>query len=288
VPRFTVLMPTQSRPDVIGYAIQSVLDQTEPDFELLVVGDGAVPETENAVTQFSDARIKWFNLPKAPYYGYANRNIALAQSSGELIAFAADDDLMFPDHLELLGAALSDQRRRLAYSQALWVSTDGIAAPCLTNLELDDELFHFMKQRNTIAAGCVVYRASAIATRSCWPEDIEAAADWRLWQRIIETHGAATVTHVRVPTCLHFSARWKQSRYSRFHLLREWLAIADASPWWPASLRVAIPDGLPEQAVFSRLMRDGGQAWCANIRRAVGDLIAKTAHLRVSNPPRAG
>jgi glycosyltransferase involved in cell wall biosynthesis len=281
-------MPTHSRPDVIGYAIQSVLDQTEPDFELLVVGDGAAPETAAAVARFSDPRIRWFNLPKAPSYGYANRNVVLAQSSAELIAFAADDDLMFPDHLELLGAALCDERRRFAYSQVLWVSTDGIAAPCLTNLELDDELFHFMKQRNTIAAGCVVYRASAMPRRSCWPEDVEAAADWRLWQRIIEAHGPATVAYVRVPTCLHFSAKWKNSRYSRFHLLKEWLAIADASPWWPAPLRVAIPDGLPEQAVFSRLMRDGSQAWCASARRAVGDLISKTAHQRISNPPTAG
>jgi glycosyltransferase involved in cell wall biosynthesis len=93
-PRFTVLMPTHYRPDVIGFAIQSVLNQSETDFELFIVGDGARPETAAAVGRFTDPRIRWFDLPKTPGFGYVNRNIALRESRGELIAFAADDDLM--------------------------------------------------------------------------------------------------------------------------------------------------------------------------------------------------
>ena len=69
-PRFTVLMPTHYRPDVIGFAIQSVLNQTETDFELFIVGDGAWPETSAVVHRFTDPRIRWFDLPKAPGYGY--------------------------------------------------------------------------------------------------------------------------------------------------------------------------------------------------------------------------
>jgi glycosyltransferase involved in cell wall biosynthesis len=93
-PRFTGLMPTHYRPDVIGFAIQSVLNQSETDFELFIVGDGARPETAAAVGRFTDPRIRWFDLPKTPGFGYVNRNIALRESRGELIAFAADDDLM--------------------------------------------------------------------------------------------------------------------------------------------------------------------------------------------------
>ena len=50
MPRFTILMPTHSRVDVIGHAIQSVLDQTEQDFELLVVGDGCAEGTGDVVS----------------------------------------------------------------------------------------------------------------------------------------------------------------------------------------------------------------------------------------------
>ena len=64
-PRFTVLMPTHARPDVIGFAIESVLGQTEPDFELLVVGDGVQDSTRAAVARFSDPRLRFLDLPKA-------------------------------------------------------------------------------------------------------------------------------------------------------------------------------------------------------------------------------
>lgn len=131
-PRVSVLMPTHSRVDVIGFAIQSVLDQTFEDFELLVVGDACAPGTAEVVAGFGDSRMRFFDLPKAPHFGYANRNIALREARGDLIGFAADDDLLFPDHLERLVAEHED-RCALAYSQALWVSTDGIAAPFLTS-----------------------------------------------------------------------------------------------------------------------------------------------------------
>src|SRR5262245_31398241 len=118
-PRFSILMPTHSRVDVIGHAIQSVLDQSEQDFELLVVGDGCVAGTGDVVSGFRDRRIRFFDLPKAPYFGYANRNAALREARGAMIAFASDDDLLFPDHLERLGQLL-DRGSKFAYSQALW------------------------------------------------------------------------------------------------------------------------------------------------------------------------
>jgi len=103
-PRFSVLLTTHNRANLLRYAISSVLSQTEGDFELLIVGDGCTDNSSAIVAAFNDSRIRWFDLPKAPYFGYANRNVVLRQASGEYIAFVTDDDLVFPDHLALLAA----------------------------------------------------------------------------------------------------------------------------------------------------------------------------------------
>jgi glycosyltransferase involved in cell wall biosynthesis len=275
-PRFSILMPTHSRIDVIGLAIQSVLDQTVEDFELLVVGDGCATGTAEVVAAFQDARIRFFDLPKAPNYGYANRNIALREARGELIGFAADDDLLFPDHLEILADGLKDGAA-IAYSQALWVSTDGIAAPFLTNLELADEFRFFMESGNTIPASCFLYRADSLPSRDVWPEDVASAADWRLWQRIIRDNPHNPFSYYRVPTILHFSAAWKKSRHSGSTQFATLLDIADKAGWWPSALRVWIPDASTEQSEYSRLMRADPAAWSGQMRRAVGDLVARLA-----------
>lgn len=271
-PRFTVLMPTHYRPDVIGEAIGSVLRQTEPSFELLIVGDGVTDATREMVKVFDDPRIRWFDFDKAPGYGYANRNRALLESHGELVALAADDDLMFPDHLALLGEALAAPGAVWAYSQALWASQDGVVAPDLTNLGHADERDYFAV-RNTLAAGCVAYRANAFARRDPWPADVKMAGDWQMWKRLLKIHGPEAVRRVPQPTLIHFTAGRKTRRDSHFPLLNGFLTYADRVDWWPDLLRAPSQQG--QQAHFAALLEtpEGPQ----RLRQAAQDLVARIA-----------
>ncbi|WP_115423170.1 glycosyltransferase family A protein [Ensifer sp. M14] len=275
-PRISILMPTHNRVDVIGIAIESVLSQTFGDFELLVVGDGCVPGTGDVVAGFKDDRIRFFDLPKAPHFGYANRNIGLREARGRLIGFAADDDILFPDHFELLAESL-EGGAAMAHSQALWVSTDGIAAPFLTNLEIPDELEDFMERRNTIPASCFLYRADSLPSLDVWREDLPIAADWRLWQRIIHENPKPSVVHCRLPTLLHFTAKRKNKRNSGMPQLSAFLDMADSSGWWPEELRVQVPEGQVEQQAYFACLHADPQGWTAAIRRAARDLTARVA-----------
>lgn len=274
-PRFTVLMPTHYRSDIIGLAIQSVLAQTEPSFELLVVGDGAEPGTAEAVMAIDDPRIRWFDFPKAPNFGYANRNRALREARGELVAFAADDDLMLPDHLERLGACFDDPAVLWAYSRALWVSADGIAGPDLTNLQLRDEREYFRIHGNTLAAGTVVYRASAFPSLEAWPEHIKEAGDWVMWKSLLDMYGVRGMQHVRQQTLLHFTAGRKDRRDSGFPLLAGYLDVAENASWWPEVLRPPTEDGESIQAACARAMRQHG--WLDALRAAASQAVDRLA-----------
>jgi glycosyltransferase involved in cell wall biosynthesis len=275
-PSVSILMPTHSRVDVIGFAIESVLAQTVEDFELLVIGDGCAAGTAEAVAGYRDPRIRFFDLPKAPAFGYANRNVAAREARGKFIGFAADDDLLFPDHLEVLLDGLKGGGP-LAYSQALWVSTDGVAAPFMTNLTAADELAIFMEHRNSIPASCFLYRADCLPGRDVWAEDVESSADWILWRRIIRENPDHPLFYSRAPTVLHFSAKRMASRYARMPEFATELAIADRATWWPTPLRVPVPDGKTEQDVYASLMRADPKGWSERVRSSTADLIARLA-----------
>jgi len=105
---FDVVLPTRGRSHTIGFAIASVLAQTEPEFRLRVVGDGCDDETERVVATFTDPRVSFARFPKGTGFGYGHRNTVLRSGNAPYVAYMTDDDLMFPDHLALGRAALEE------------------------------------------------------------------------------------------------------------------------------------------------------------------------------------
>jgi glycosyltransferase involved in cell wall biosynthesis len=279
VPRFSVLLPTHDRADVVGLAIRSMLDQTSADFELLVVGDGCTDRTADVVLDFGDPRIHWFDLPKAPFFGYANRNVALREARGDLVAFMAHDDLVLPDHLERLGALFDDPAVDLAYSRPVWVADDGLVVPFAVDLRDPVERHHFLEVGNSIPASCVMHRRACLERAGYWPEDVPGAADWELWKAIIRPADGANLAYLPVATALHFRASWRDPAVWGPAPLHGWLTLAADERRWPRALRVEVREGeLPQAAVISLMERDG-DAWATALRDGIDralDLLAWT------------
>ena len=273
-PRFSIILPTHNRADVLAYAIQSVLWQTEQSFELQIVGDGCTDNTAEVVASFGDPRIQWFDLPKGPHFGYANRNVALKQSTGEFIAYAQDDDIWFPDHLALLAETLDDQAVEWAYSRPLGVAADGTVTVIPTNLCNARDLQVFLTKSNSIPSVCVAHRRTCLEKYGFWPEEVAAAGDWVLWIRIIEGGHRANFAHCRQPTCLHFVADWRKAQELTHYAARDQL---HAKGWAPILMQVEIPPGLTEQQVFFELLSSQGSNWVARLRELARNAVDRMA-----------
>jgi len=271
-PRVTILLPTHNRADVLGFAIQSALWQTERDFELLIVGDGCTDDTRNVVAAFTDSRIRWYDLPKAPLSGYANRNVALRQARGRYVAYAQHDDIMFPDHIERLIATIDESGVDWAYSRPLWVAPDGVIFPFSIDLTQGDELDIFLRTENHVPSTCVMHTRSALERVGFWPEDVPGVADWRCWQRIVSTSASGAAGHCRVPTTLHFRAIWKEGDSPPERRMRD----TAESLWWPDVLRHP-PVAGPEQATIWRAMQTAGAPWVEAVRAATDTVIDRLA-----------
>lgn len=98
-PTVTVIIPTYNRALLLGRAIQSVLNQTYQDFELIVVDDASSDNTEEVVRSFADPRIHYLRHEKNRGAAVA-RNTGIEASQGGYMAFLDSDDEWLADKLE--------------------------------------------------------------------------------------------------------------------------------------------------------------------------------------------
>ena len=102
-PRVSVVMAAYNSATFIERAIQSTLDQTMSDVEIIVVDDCSSDSTREIVQGFADrdSRVRLFKLPENGGPGAA-RYRAVKEATGEWISVQDSDDRMLPDRLEKL------------------------------------------------------------------------------------------------------------------------------------------------------------------------------------------
>lgn len=123
-PKFSVIVPTYNYGPYLGKAVESVLGQTCPDFELVIVDDGSTDQTREVVAGYADPRVKYIyqenrGLPAA-------RNTGIRAAQGELLAFLDADDQFHPQKLELHLALLeSYPQAGMSYNHRILVDSHG-------------------------------------------------------------------------------------------------------------------------------------------------------------------
>jgi glycosyltransferase involved in cell wall biosynthesis len=99
-PRVTIIMPAYNAAETIGDSIESVLQQTYRNWELIVIDDCSTDKTFEIVQSYSNTQIKLLRLEENKGISAA-RNAGVREASGEYIAFLDSDDLWLPKKLEI-------------------------------------------------------------------------------------------------------------------------------------------------------------------------------------------
>lgn len=99
MPKVSTIIPTYNRAQTLSRAINSVLQQTYPSLELIVVDDGSTDNTSEVVKSFNDPRIR-FVCHGRNRGASAARNTGIKEAKGEYIAFNDSDDEWLPQKLE--------------------------------------------------------------------------------------------------------------------------------------------------------------------------------------------
>ena len=96
---FSIIVPTYNREAFLDKAINSVLNQSYENFELIIADDGSSDKTKQLVSSFSDKRVHYIKNDLNKGVAYA-RNIGLEKATGNYIAFLDSDDWWLNNKLE--------------------------------------------------------------------------------------------------------------------------------------------------------------------------------------------
>jgi glycosyltransferase involved in cell wall biosynthesis len=185
-PLVTIRIPCFDRGSIVVRAITSALAQTYTNIEVLVVGDGATPETVAAVQSVHDPRLRFVNIPRTSYptdpkrhwmvVGHGGMNYALDAAKGAWITPLDDDDEYTPDHVEVLLREVLERRLEFVYGQTLVIAPDGATGI----------VGRWPPSQGAFTNGALLYSTKLRFLKydpESWRERLPA--DWTLWRRMI-------------------------------------------------------------------------------------------------------
>jgi GalNAc5-diNAcBac-PP-undecaprenol beta-1,3-glucosyltransferase len=244
---FTIIIPTFNHEETLRYSIQSVLDQTVKDFELHVIGDGATEKTEKIVQEFAkdDSRIRYHNFPKSARTGEEYRAKLLSEVRSRYVCYLSDDDLWFPDHLQIMQSLLASAD--FAYTFSLMIKPDGNIDTWYgdyTHPFYKKIFLHTKNNRyNVIPLSCAGHTLSAYKRlpRGWESTPVGKHTDLHMWQ-VFVSEPTIKISKSPTPTVLHFasSLRKEASGAERIEELSSWYKRLKQNP---QALRLTVLEG---------------------------------------------
>ena len=128
-PLVSVIIPTYKRADMVVRAVESVLNQTYKNVEVIVVNDNKPEYAEYNTTdqrlqrELNDKRLRIIHTTGGTGGGAA-RNYAVSEAKGEYLAFLDDDDEFEPDKIETQLRFMLDNNLDCSYQDVSWYDAD--------------------------------------------------------------------------------------------------------------------------------------------------------------------
>ncbi|HSH00906.1 MAG TPA: glycosyltransferase family A protein [Anaerolineae bacterium] len=200
-PQVTIIIPTFNHGHFIAEAINSVLKQTYPHYQIIVIDDGSTDNTADIVAQFGDAvHYHWQENQGLS----AARNTGLSLATGDLINFLDADDWHFPQFLENLLNHLTTHPHLdgVACGYRFATEFDQPLAQSSSHTVPSVQLHTKLLAGNFIAAQCFLLKRHLFISDTRFDTHLTACEDWDMWLRLSRYHHIAVIpdilTQVRV------------------------------------------------------------------------------------------
>ncbi len=187
----SAIIPTYNRAHVLGRAIQSVLDQTLPVREIIVVDDGSTDNTQEFIAE---------SFPQCVYIKQSNCGVSAARNTGieaasyDWLAFLDSDDEWLPGKLEAQQKILEQQSDiRICHTEEIWIRNGKRVNQMKKHAKSGGHIFQKCLPLCVISPSSVIIHREIFEQVGNFDEQLPACEDYDLWLRICATHPVAFV-----------------------------------------------------------------------------------------------
>lgn len=184
-PEISVIIPTYNRA-IAGASVQSALEQSNVDFEVIVVDDGSTDGSCEQLQQ-SFGKNPRFRMIRIDHRGpAAARNAGVNLSSGRWVAFLDSDDLWAPDKLaRQVEFTRTHPEFRISQCQEIWFRGGRRVNPGFRHIKREGDIFLDSLRTCLISPSAVILEAALFRSVGGFDQDLIAAEDYDLWLRIL-------------------------------------------------------------------------------------------------------
>lgn len=178
----SVIIPTHDRATPVVRAVESVLAQSAPPLEIIVVDDGSTDDTGERLRPMY-SRVRYERLPHRGVS--AARNHGARVANGRWLAFLDSDDQWLPDKMRV-HTALHRDDPDLAVSQTgeIWMRNGVRVNPCKHHAKPRGDIFTRSLQRCLVSPSAVMLRRDLFLDAGGFDEDLPVCEDYDLWLRL--------------------------------------------------------------------------------------------------------
>jgi glycosyltransferase involved in cell wall biosynthesis len=181
-PSVSVIIPTYNRFHMLCEAIDSVLAQTDSDYELIVVDDGSTDKT-GTIQELYKGKLHYIYQENSG--ASAARNRGAVEARGEWIAFLDSDDLWQPEKLETQRAAMEGAPElKVSYTNEIWYRRGVRVNPGKKHAKYSGRIFEKCLPLCIISPSSVMIQKQLFLSLEGFNEDFPVCEDYDLWLRI--------------------------------------------------------------------------------------------------------
>ncbi len=182
-PKVSVVMSTHNgRREMCRKAIQSVIDQTYEEWELIVVDDASSDGTDEMVKSFSDSRIKYIHRETNWGNDTRPKNDGLYASKGKYICLLDSDNTYRPEHIQMLVQEIEATNVDLVYGDR-WIIDDSTGkGKGIGNTA--NYSYALLMEKNFIDTSDVIVRRDLMVKLGGFDERYRKYVDWNMWVRL--------------------------------------------------------------------------------------------------------